>query len=100
MLSAEKNRILTQVGPGTPMGEYLRRYWQPIGGASQLDKDPIKAIRLMGEDLVLYKDLGGSFGLERNPMSQARRGVNARPDRRGKRDDQAGCSHDGKALAR
>ena len=35
MLSAEKNRLLTQVGPGTPMGEYLRRYWQPIGGASE-----------------------------------------------------------------
>ena len=34
MLSAEKNRLLTQVGPGTPMGELLRRYWMPIGGAS------------------------------------------------------------------
>ena len=56
MLSAEKNRILTQVGPGTPMGDYLRRYWMPIGGASELDTVPIKPIRLLGEDLVLYKD--------------------------------------------
>ena len=63
MLSAEKNRLLTQVGPGTPMGELLRRYWMPIGGASELDTNPIKPIRLMGEDLVLYKDLGGTFGL-------------------------------------
>ena len=63
MLSPEKNRLLTQVGPGTPMGELLRRYWMPIGGASELDERPIKAIRLMGEDLVLYKDLGGRFGL-------------------------------------
>ena len=63
MLSAEKNKILTQVGPGTPMGDYLRRYWQPIGGASELDANPIKAIRLLGEDLVLYKDLGGKYGL-------------------------------------
>src|ERR671935_1140510 len=63
VLSAEKNRILTQVGPGTPMGELLRRYWMPIGGASELDKNPIKPIRLMGEDLVLYKDQGGCFGL-------------------------------------
>src|SRR6185436_3552934 len=63
MLSAEKNKLLTQVGPGTPMGEYLRRYWQPIGGASELDDNPIKAIRLLGEDLVLYKDQGGRFGL-------------------------------------
>ena len=63
MLSPEKNRLLTQVGPGTPMGELLRRYWMPIGGASELDKNPIKPIRLMGEDLVLYKDQGGRFGL-------------------------------------
>ena len=63
MLSAEKNRLLTQVGPGTPMGELLRRYWMPIGGASELDANPIKIIRLMGEDLVLYKDLGGRYGL-------------------------------------
>ena len=63
MLSAEKNRILTQVGPGTPMGELLRRYWMPIGGASELDNNRIKPIRLMGEDLVLYKDQGGRFGL-------------------------------------
>ena len=56
MLSAEKNRLLTQVGPGTPMGELLRRYWMPIGGASEFDENPIKPIRLLGEDLVLYKD--------------------------------------------
>jgi 5,5'-dehydrodivanillate O-demethylase len=63
VLTAEKNKLLTQVGPGTPMGELLRRYWHPIGGASELDDNPIKAIRLMGEDLVLYKDLGGRYGL-------------------------------------
>ena len=45
------------------MGDYLRRYWQPIGGASELDANPIKAMRLFGEDLVLYKDLGGNYGL-------------------------------------
>ena len=61
MLSAEKNRILTQVGAGTPMGDYLRRYWMPIGGASELDANPVKAIRLFGEDLVLYKDQGGRY---------------------------------------
>ena len=58
MLSAEKNKTLTQVGPGTPMGDYLRRYWMPIGGASELAVNPIKPIRLLGENLVLYKDLG------------------------------------------
>ena len=63
MLTAEKNDLLTRVGPGTPMGTLLRRYWMPIGGASELDRETIKPIRLMGEDLVLYRDLGGRYGL-------------------------------------
>jgi len=63
MLTAVKNELLTRVGPGTPMGGLLRRYWMPIGGASELDQASIKPIRLMGEDLVLYKDLGGRYGL-------------------------------------
>ena len=63
MLAVEKNRILTQVSPGTPMGEYLRRYWHPIAGASEFDDKTIKAVRLLGEDLVLYKDLNGTYGL-------------------------------------
>ena len=63
MLSRAKNELLTQVGPGKPMGELLRRYWHPIAGASEFDKRSTKPIRLMGEDLVLYKDLSGNFGL-------------------------------------
>ena len=63
MLTAARNEMLTRVGPGTPMGELLRRYWQPIGGASELDANPIKPMRLMGEDLVLYRDHGGRYGL-------------------------------------
>ena len=63
MLTAARNELLTKVGPGTPMGELLRRYWQPVGGASQLDANPIKPIRLMGENLVLYKDRAGTYGL-------------------------------------
>jgi 5,5'-dehydrodivanillate O-demethylase len=63
VLTKEKNDMLVRVGRGTPMGELLRRYWQPIGGASQLDDNPIKAIRLFGEDLVVYKDLSGRYGL-------------------------------------
>jgi 5,5'-dehydrodivanillate O-demethylase len=63
MLSAEKNQLLTRVGPGTPMGDLLRRYWQPIAGASEFDTVPIKPVRLFGEDLVLYKDRAGRFGL-------------------------------------
>src|SRR3569833_750407 len=63
MLTQARNDMLTRDGPGTEMGEFLRRYWQPIGGASELEKNPIKPIRLMGENLVLYKDQSGTFGL-------------------------------------
>ncbi len=63
MLSAENNRLLTQVGPGTPMGGLLRSYWHPIAGVSEFDAKPIKQIRLFGEDLVLFKALNGEFGL-------------------------------------
>jgi 5,5'-dehydrodivanillate O-demethylase len=45
------------------MGALLRRYWTPIGGASELDANPIKAVRLLGENLVLYRDLSGRYGL-------------------------------------
>jgi len=58
-----RNEMLTRVGRGTPMGDLLRRYWHPIGGASELADNPIKAVRLMGEDLVLYQDLSGQYGL-------------------------------------
>ncbi len=67
MLSEEKNRLLTRVGPGEPMGDYLRRYWIPVAGASELDETRVKPIRILGEDLALYRDLSGKFGLvERN----------------------------------
>ena len=63
MLTAEQNRLLTQVGPGTPMGNLLRRYWMPIAGVSEFETISIKPLRLFGEDLVLYKDMSGTFGL-------------------------------------
>src|SRR6202789_3249821 len=54
---------LSATGAGTRMGKLLRRYWWPIAGASELDREATKPVRLMGEDLVLYKDLGGRYGL-------------------------------------
>ncbi|MDD2546844.1 MAG: aromatic ring-hydroxylating dioxygenase subunit alpha [Burkholderiaceae bacterium] len=63
MLSPEKNRQLTQVGPGMPMGEVLRRHWHPIAGVDALDRQPVQAVRLMGEDLVLFKTQEGEYGL-------------------------------------
>ena len=63
MLTEEQNRRLTQVGRGTPMGELLRRYWTPIAAVDELERTPVKPVRLMGEDLVLYRDLSGKYGL-------------------------------------
>ncbi|HLZ71416.1 MAG TPA: aromatic ring-hydroxylating dioxygenase subunit alpha [Dehalococcoidia bacterium] len=63
MLREEENRALIETGAGTPMGELLRRYWQPIAAVAELDDQPIKNVRLLGEDLVLYKDRSGTYGL-------------------------------------
>jgi 5,5'-dehydrodivanillate O-demethylase len=63
MVTAEENKLLTQVGPGTPGGELLRRYWYPIAAVGELDETPVKPVRLLGEDLVLYRDRNGTLGL-------------------------------------
>jgi len=63
MLSREENERLTRVGPGTPMGTLLRRYWFPIAAAADLDANPVKGIKLLGEDLVVFRDRGGRLGL-------------------------------------
>jgi 5,5'-dehydrodivanillate O-demethylase len=63
MLTAQENERLTRVGPGTPMGNLLRRYWQPVAGAEEMQSRWTKRVRLLGEDLVLYKDRSGRFGL-------------------------------------
>jgi len=53
---------LTRVGPGTPGGEYLRRFWQPVVFARDLGEVPLR-IRIMGEDLVVFRDKSGRAGL-------------------------------------
>ena len=58
----EENAELTHVGPGTPCGEYLRRYWQPIALSGEVNELPV-AVRIMGEDLVLFRDRSGDLGL-------------------------------------
>ena len=63
MLSETENVLLTQVGPGTPMGDLLRHYWMPIAAVAELDDLKTKPLRLMGEDLVLYKAGNGAYGL-------------------------------------
>ena len=53
---------LTSVGRGTPMGELLRRYWHPVGLVSNANDIPRK-VRVLGEDLILFRDRLGRVGL-------------------------------------
>jgi nitrite reductase/ring-hydroxylating ferredoxin subunit len=53
---------LTRVGPGTPCGEYLRRFWQPVILAAELGELP-RRLRILGEDLVAFRDKSGAIGL-------------------------------------
>ena len=57
MLTEEAQERLTRVGPGTPMGELMRRYWIPVRPLSQLQEQEIMPIRILGEDLVLFLSL-------------------------------------------
>ncbi len=63
MLSPQQNERLTRVGPGTPCGELMRRYWIPIAPVAQLDDNPVRKVRVLCEDLVLYRDRSGRLGL-------------------------------------
>jgi 5,5'-dehydrodivanillate O-demethylase oxygenase subunit len=63
MLSADKNKRLTEVGPGTPGGNLLRRYWQALWPASELTAaKPKMRITVLGEDLVAFRAQDGTFG--------------------------------------
>lgn len=63
MLKAEENEMLTRVGPGTPMGELMRRYWHPVATSQDLKQNPVKSVRILGETLTLYRDRRGRLGL-------------------------------------
>jgi 5,5'-dehydrodivanillate O-demethylase len=64
MLTREENELLCRVGSGTPAGELLRRYWQPVAVAGELNgENPTKFVRILGEDLVLFQDKSGRVGL-------------------------------------
>src|SRR5581483_2531330 len=63
MLTREQNDRLARVGPGTAGGELMRRYWHPVAAVSQMKEIHTLPVRLLGEDLILYKDLSGTYGL-------------------------------------
>lgn len=64
MLTQEQNDLLTRTGPGTPGGDLMRRYWQPIALASEIPAggDPLP-IDILSEKLVLFRDEAGRLGL-------------------------------------
>jgi 5,5'-dehydrodivanillate O-demethylase len=64
MVTPEENELMTKVGPGTPAGELLRRYWHPIAIAADLTpENPTLFLRRLGEDLVLFRSTQGEVGL-------------------------------------
>jgi phthalate 4,5-dioxygenase len=65
VLSREDNELLTRIGPGTPMGNLMRQYWQPVLLSSELserDGPPVR-VRALGEDLIAFRDSQGRVGL-------------------------------------
>jgi 5,5'-dehydrodivanillate O-demethylase len=63
MTTAEENGQLTQVGPGTAMGELLRRYWHPVATVQELAGRTAIKVRVFSEDLIMYRDQSGTYGL-------------------------------------
>ncbi len=65
MVTKELNKTLTETGPGTPMGDTIRRYWIPALLSFEVpepDCPPVR-VRLLGEDLIAFRDTNGRVGL-------------------------------------
>jgi phthalate 4,5-dioxygenase len=70
-MRSDLNQLITRIGPGTPCGQLMRHYWQPVALLDEFDPGlnpdmalrPVKAVRVLGQDLVLFKDASGEFGL-------------------------------------
>ena len=70
-MHAEQNELITRIGPGTPCGALMRSYWQPAALVDEFDPRldprmaarPVKAVRLLGQDLVLFRDGQDRWGL-------------------------------------
>lgn len=69
MLSPQDNELITRVGPGTPMGSLMRQYWVPALVSTELpapDCPPVR-VKLLGEELIAFRDTSGRVGLLANP---------------------------------
>src|SRR5882724_10850119 len=68
MLKVEENELICRVGPGTPMGNFMREYWVPAMLSAELpgpDSDPLR-VMLLGEQLIAFRDSNGRVGLLAN----------------------------------
>lgn len=64
MISQAQNDLYTRVGRGTPCGELLRKYWQPVALVDEFNSErPVRPVRLLGENFVLFRDEKGQYGL-------------------------------------
>ncbi len=64
MLSHEENRLITEIEPGTSCGNVIRKHWQPAALTEELSENrPLKAVHLLGEELVLYRTENGGYSL-------------------------------------
>lgn len=97
MLTREENETLTRVGRGTPAGELLRRYWMPVGVAGELTEErPIRPVRLLGEDLVVFRDKKGRYGVVAEQCSHRKASLAfGRVDEEGIRCPYHGWKYDG-----
>src|SRR3954469_18743517 len=70
-MRAEQNELVTRIGPGTPCGALMRSYWQPVALVDEFNpaldprmaKRPVKAVRALGQDFVLFRGVEGAWGL-------------------------------------
>ncbi len=62
-MTAEENELFTRIGPGTRTGALMRRYWWPFVATAEMEGRWTKRVRLLGEDLVLFRDRSGTYGL-------------------------------------
>ena len=64
MMSQEQNDLITRTGPKDPCGKLMRMYWQPAALVDELEGPrPVRPVKLLGEDLVLFRDEQGRYGL-------------------------------------
>jgi phenylpropionate dioxygenase-like ring-hydroxylating dioxygenase large terminal subunit len=64
MMSQEQNDLITRTGPKDPCGKLMRKYWQPAALVDELQGErPVRPVKLLGENLVLFRDNEGRYGL-------------------------------------